>query len=337
MGEGAGSGVAAGAARLRSAFLRGVALTLAGAGLWGFSGACSQFVLAQGANPAFVTAVRALVAGALFLALLAVRKREALRRILADKRAAAQVCVFGFGLFGSQITFACSIDWTNAGTATVLQMLGSVFIMLYVSLRARSAPRAGEALGLAAALAATYLIATQGDFGVLRLPWQGIAWGVLNGLAVALYVVFPKEAGLFRRFGSVAVTGCGMAVAGALSVAVWLVQAALGAAGGGGQGVAAGGGGALVPALDAAGWLVLLGGVAVVGTFVAFGLYLGGVARVGSVAGGLLGAVEPLSATVLSALWLGTAFSWADWAGFALMAAMVALVTVSGERKQDAG
>ena len=311
-----------------AASLRGAAITLAGAALWGFSGASSQYVLAQGADPTFVTAMRMLCAGALFLAYLAVRQRDVLARVFADKRTVGRFAVFGFGLLGSQITFAISIAYTNAGTATVLQMTGSVFIMLFVCLRARTAPRAGEALGLAAALAATYLIATQGDFGALRLPVEGVLWGVANGLAVALYVVYPKESGLFERFGGLATTGLGMAVGAVYATIVWLVRAIISlAAGDGAEALRI-----VAPPLDASGWAVLAIGVGVVGTFVAYALYLSGVARVGSVAGGLLGAVEPLAATSLSAVWLGTAFSGADWAGFALMLAMIALVTIKGPK-----
>ena len=217
-----------------AASLRGAALTLAGAALWGFSGASSQYVLAQGADPTFVTAMRMLCAGALFLAFLAVRRRDVLARVFADRRTVGRFAVFGFGLLGSQITFAISIAYTNAGTATVLQMTGSVFIMLFVCLRARTAPRTGEALGLAAALAATYLIATQGDFGALRLPVEGVLWGVANGLAVALYVVYPKESGLFERFGGLATTGLGMAVGAVYATIVWLVRAIISLAAGDG-------------------------------------------------------------------------------------------------------
>ena len=76
----------------------------------------------------------------------------------------------------------------------------------------------------------------------------------------------------------------------------------------------------------------MFGLIIVVGTFAAFALYLHGVSIVGSVKGSLLGAIEPVSATAFSALWLGTAFSGADWAGFVLMIAMIFLVT--GEKPQ---
>ena len=90
--------------------------------------------------------------------------------------------------------------------------------------------------------------------------------------------------------------------------------------------------GLALPTLDAAGFLVF-GLIIVVGTFAAFALYLHGVSIVGSVKGSLLGAIEPVSATAFSALWLGTAFSGADWVGFVLMIAMIFLVT--GEKPQS--
>lgn len=67
-----------------------------------------------------------------------------------------------------------------------------------------------------------------------------------------------------------------------------------------------------------------------IGGIVATALYLRGVSVAGSVQGGLLGAVEPVSATLHVTLWLGTAFTGADLAGCALMIAMIFLV--AGEK-----
>ena len=65
-----------------------------------------------------------------------------------------------------------------------------------------------------------------------------------------------------------------------------------------------------------------------VGTFAAYGMFLHGVSIVGPVAGNMLGAAEPVSATAISALWLGTAFVWADWAGLALMVLTIFLIAL---------
>ncbi len=57
---------------------------------------------------------------------------------------------------------------------------------------------------------------------------------------------------------------------------------------------------------------------------------------VGGVAGGLLGAIEPVSATLFSALWLGTLFTGADWAGLVLMVVTIAIVSLSKGNQEEA-
>lgn len=303
----------------KGGYARGLVCALLGASLWGVSGACAQFLLdGYGVTPAFVTLARALIAAALFAALLAARHREMTAAILGDRGALFRVTLFGVALFLSQFTFAASVAATNAGTATVLQSLGTVFIMLISCVRARMAPRPREVAGLACALAATWLIATQGDLGALRLPVDGLAWGLANALSVTFYIMYPRR--LYARFGSLPVIECGMAASALVSAVIWLIGGFWGAP-------------PTLPALDGAGVAVLVAGVGVLGTFVAFGLYLSGVAVVGSVVGGLLGAVEPASATALAALWLGTALSGADVAGLILMTAMIALVGAAPPRE----
>lgn len=293
-------------------FARGIVCALVGASLWGFSGACTQFLLVNyDISPTFITTARMLGAGVLFLCLLAIRQRETLAAMARDRRTVGSLIVFGAGgLYLCQVTYAVVIGYTNAGTATVLQSTGIVFIMLFTCLFTRTAPRVREFVGLVAALVATWLIATQGNPGTLSLPSLGLVWGLANGLSVALYIMYPKR--LFAQWGSLPVTGIGMFIGGVMALVVWLAGGVVGQP-------------PVLPALDAVGLLVL-GVIAVVGTFAAFALYLHGVSIVGSVKGSLLGAIEPVSATAFSALWLGTAFSGADWVGFVLMIAMIFLV-----------
>ena len=75
--------------------------------------------------------------------------------MLRDRRTMLRLLVFGVGLFGSQFAFVMSVSYTNAGTATVLQMSGSVFIMVFTCLIARKLPQLREVAGLIAAVAAT--------------------------------------------------------------------------------------------------------------------------------------------------------------------------------------
>lgn len=314
-----GSGIARGAAIFRRRFWRGVVAALIGGAMWGFSGTCAQYLYQHyEIDPLFITWVRMLGSGILFLILLAFTQRGKLRALAGDNRELGRLALFGIaGLFLCQFTYTTSVNATNAGTATVLQSLNTVFILAATCLMMRRAPRAMEIGGLALALVATWLIATKGNLTALMIPPAGLAWGLINAASCTFYIMYPKH--LFARWGSLPVTGIGMLIGGIAAVAIWGLGGLWGAA-------------PVVPELGLDGVLVLAA-IVVVGTLAAFGLYLHGVSIVGSVKGGLLGTTEPASAMVFAALWLGTMFTWADWIGLVLMVAMIFLVTLSGSKE----
>lgn len=318
-GDVTGGGIARGAAVFRRRFWRGVVAALVGGAMWGFSGTCAQYLYQHyEIDPLFITWVRMLGSGILFLILLAFTQRGKLRAIAGDCRELGRLALFGIaGLFLCQFTYTTSVNATNAGTATVLQSLNTVFILAATCLIMRRAPRAMELGGLALALVATWLIATKGNLTALMIPPAGLAWGLINAASCTFYIMYPKH--LFARWGSLPVTGIGMLIGGIAAVAIWGLGGLWGAA-------------PVVPELGLDGVLVLAA-IVVVGTLAAFGLYLHGVSIVGSVKGGLLGTTEPASAMVFAALWLGTMFTWADWIGLVLMVAMIFLVTLSGSKE----
>ena len=284
----------------------------------------AQFLLANYAiSSLFITFMRAAGAGALFLVVIAVRHRDAVREILIDAHAVRRLIVFGvLGLFGSQITYVMTIGYTNAGTATVLQSTNIVMVMLVTCLLARRIPRIREMMGLFLALAATLLISTQGDLGALHLPTPGLFWGFLSAAAAACYSMLPQP--LYPRWGSFTVVGLGMAIDGAVAAAMWACAFAVP----GIDAIASAGnpaGSALVPQLDFAG-VAVMAAIVVFGTFGAFFLFLNGMSIIGAVQGSQLGAVEPVSATVCSALLMGTAFSVPDWLGLGMMVGTIMLV-----------
>lgn len=242
----------------RRTFLVGIACALAGAGLWGVSGACAQHLFSHyGITPMFATAVRSLVATLFFFGVLVLRRRYMLELIWkSELRVKLFFLVFGAALFVDQFAYAMTIAFTNAGTATVLQMLSTVFVMLFTCVMGRHLPKGNELAGLICAFAATVLIATQGDLGTLVLPAAGLFWGLLNAICVAIYVLTPRAAGLFDRFGSFAATSVGMLVTCVCSGIAYAIQLAMGM-----------GAPEAVASMDAFGWLVLIGGLAFLGTF----------------------------------------------------------------------
>ena len=289
--------------------------------MWGFSGTCAQYLYQHyEIDPLFITWVRMLGSGVLFLILLACTQRGKLQGIIADRKEVARLALFGIaGLFLCQFTYTTSVNATNAGTATVLQSLNTVFILAATCILMRRSPRAMELGGLVLALVATWLIATKGNPTALMIPPAGLAWGLINAASCTFYIMYPKQ--LFARWGSLPVTGIGMFIGGIAALVIWACGGLWGAA-------------PVVPQLQLDGILVMAA-IVVIGTLAAFGLYLHGVSIVGSVKGGLLGTTEPASAMVFAALWLGTMFSWADWLGLVLMVAMIFLVTLSGAKEQE--
>lgn len=305
----------------------GVFFTLFGGAFWGISGTSVQYLTTTaGASPALITMMRVFLGGALFLVYILVKQRAALREMFSNRRYFVGILVFGLSLYGNQIFYAQTVQLTNAGTATVLQMLGAAFVMLYVCLRERHLPHLREFTGLVIAIIASVFIATKGNLGQLSIDPLGLFAGIMAGLATAFYIVVPKQFGLFEKFGSVPVVGVGMFLGTVFAIPVYLAQ------------------GGTVPSavsmLSVFGpfeWGVFFVGVVLAGTVAGYGFYLHGVSIVGSVRGSLLEAIEPVSATIVAALWLKTAFTGYDIAGLILMCIMVALVSDTEEEKGEQG
>ena len=306
----------------------GICITLAGASLWGFSGSCTQYLFSHYQIEAmFITAFRMLVSGLIFLLALILTQRNQLKAIFKDGESLRQLAFMGsVGLFLAQVTYIITIGFTNAGTATVLQSLSVAITMIVACVFARRLPRATESLGVVCALLATLSIATKGDLGTLSIPVAGLVWGLINAASVTLYVMYPKK--LFAKWNSLPVTGIAMLFGGISSTLIWAGSRLVRFAGEGKTETSA-----WLPSLDATGWL-MLGIIAVVGTFAAFGLYLKGVSIVGGARGSMLGAIEPVSATACSALWLKTPFAWADWMGLILMIATIFLVAMQPQSRK---
>jgi drug/metabolite transporter (DMT)-like permease len=287
--------------------IRGVLCTLLGGTLWGFSGTCSQLLLTVYDVPViYVTWVRMLASGLMLLTLMCVRDRKKLLDMVRDRATIGGLLLYSvLGLFVGQVGYAMCIEYTDAGTATVLQSFGTVVLIAYTCIRQRKAPRKVEAIATVMALTAVFLIATQGNPAVLVVPAAGLAWGLLNGFSSAFFAGYPRK--LLARWGSLPVMGLAMLAGGVYTFPFaqpWNVSVH---------------------------WDLLSVGallsIIVLGTFVSFTLFLQGVKDLGGVKASLLGVVEPVSATFFSWALMGSRFTVMDLFGFALMIGMVVLVT----------
>ena len=248
--------------------------------------------------------VRQILAGLLFMAVVVTRDRARLVKLWTTPADRKQLLLFtAFGLLFNQFCYLSAVRLTNAGTATVLQCLQLVIIMGYTCVIDRRMPRTREVIGIGLALGGTFLIATGGDPTSLNISPLGLAAGLMCAVSAACMAVIPAK--ILPEYGSPIVTGSAMLTAGVIScvfVQPW----------------------AHVPVLDAAG-VEALAVFVVIGSFFAYMLYMQGVKDIGSVRASLIGTVEPVSATITSAVMLGTVFLPTDLIGFAMIIVMMFL------------
>lgn len=289
--------------------LRGVLCTTIGGVCWGISGTCGQYLFSNyEISSLWLTCVR-LLAGGLILTLLALpRHRSDMLALFRDRRDTLQLVLYGIcGLLLCQYSYMTAISWSNAATITVLQNLSLVLIMLYTCLRDRRRPQRRELLALILALVGIYLLATGGKPSQMMLSPQGLFWGLAAALAVAIYSLLPRS--LLARWDRGVVTGLGMLIGGIVINAAtrsWTISVSL----------------------PIQGWLAV-GGVVLLGTALAFPLIMQGIADIGPVRSSMLATTEPVSATILSVLWLGTSFTITDIIGFAAIISIIFLLAKS--------
>lgn len=295
-----------GTGRNRGQMLRGMALTLAGGTMWGFSGTCGQYLMQEkGLTSDWLVAVRLLLAGILLLFVCYLREGKGVFDVW--KKGMTGILVFGLlGMSMCQYTYFTAIGASNAGTATVLQYLGPVLILVYLSLRSWKMPRPVELLAIVLAVAGTFLLATHGNPGTMVLSEKALFWGLASAVAMAIYTVQPGR--LLDRYGSTPVTAWGMLIGGIMLCLVfrpWAMEVAVDAQVFGG-----------------------MAAVIVVGTVLAFSCYMEGIRCVGPKKGSLFASVEPVSATVFSVLWMHVSFGAMDLLGFACIISTIFLLAL---------
>lgn len=298
----------------RKQVFRGVACTLLGGTCWGFSGSCGQYLFDHyHVDPTWLTTVRMLCAGVVMAIYVLLRRRDRVTACVKNRRDLWNLVAYGvFGLLFSQYTYLQAINASNAGTATVLQYIGPVLLMTCVCLWSRRLPTLREAVAIVLVVAGTFLIATHGDIHTMQMSPAGLAWGLLSAVSLVAYTLLPKR--LAPVYGTMLVTGFGALIGGA---ALFLLARPW----------------PLVIPLPLPGVLAVCGMV-LIGTVAAYSLYLQGVNDLGPVKASMLASIEPVAATVISVVWLGSQFTGMDLVGFVCIIVTVFLLAKDDDKKE---
>ena len=288
--------------------VKGRVYTLIGAVSWGLSGACGQYLMNDSSvSPIYLTALRMMIAG-LFLTLFACWKQpKQFRKVVKSSKIMGRMLFFGiFGLMLCQLTYLFAIHSSNAGTATVLQYTCPILIVIYVSLKEKTALTVMEFVAIFCAIIGTFVIATHGNPFNLSLSPAGLFWGIISAFTYALYTLLPGK--LIQQWGSLIVTGLGLLSGGILfyiGSASWQYSVQ---------------------------WqpytLFAFFGIIGVGTILAYTLYLEGVALIGPVQGSLLASAEPISSVFFSIVLLGEVFQMIDMVGIIFILIAVYIITM---------
>ena len=291
--------------------VKGVIFTLIGAICWGFCGSCGDVLFKQkGFSADWVSCVRLLSAGLILVILSVLKEKKKAFDIFKKPKSIWMLVAFGiFGLMVSQFTYLTTINYSNSGTATILQYTGLAMILVVVCVMEKRLPKIFETLALVFAMGGIFLIATHGDIKTMVISKECLFWGLFSAVGLVCYYMIPKK--LLKEYGAITASGFGMIIGGVvlcLIIRPWQYAVSF----------------------DFGAVLALLG-VIIIGTVVAYNLYLMGVNLIGPVKAGMIAAIEPVAAAVFSFLFVGTSFTFWDVIGFAFIISTVFISNIKKE------
>ena len=297
---------------MKNRTLLGIVFAITGGIFWGFSGTCGEFVFKNyDVNSTWLCSVRILTAGLILLAVSIVKYRPQLFELFKNKKDMLMMLLFGvFGLLMSQYCYLTAISYSNAGTATVLQYLGPVMIMVITCFVGKRLPKLTELLALALAVGGTFLIATHGNIGSMTITTGALVFGLLSAVGLVFYTMLPSK--IIPKYGTIPVIGCGMTAGGVIllvAVRPWTYDVQIDLAG-----------------------ISAIAALIAVGTVLAYTVYLMGVEHAGAVKASVACSVEPVAAAVFSALWIGNKFAPLDIVGFVAIISAVVILSLAKKK-----
>jgi len=293
----------------------GFSLTLFGALFWAIGGSCGQRIFEVFAiSSDWLVPIRLLISSAILL-LIAFLRHDAVSvmEVWKSRRDAKDLILFSlFGAGASQYTYYTCIQYSNAAFATVISYMFPVLILLYGMLRTKKLPRLYALVSVVLVTAGAFVCTTHLEFGALSVSSTALIFGLLAAAASAYNTIKPQR--LLRTYPLLAIMGWSMGISGIVLLLLcrpWRFQ------------------------VTASAELVLLMSTIIIGgTILAFCFFQAGVRIVGSLAGGILAAIEPVGAVLISVFFLHVAFTVEDFIGFVLILSTIPLIAI-GQYHED--
>ncbi|WP_153720767.1 DMT family transporter [Sporosarcina cascadiensis] len=295
--------------------LKGIMMIVFGSMLWGATGPMMEWILDHSEiSVSMMLILRLTFAGATVLLLLKARGVQ-VARPMRQKLWLRKMVLFGvFGMLGVQYGFVQTIANSDAVVATLFQFVAPVYIIILLSITQRSFPPGSQVIGMIVALFGLILLLTNGSFSSISLNTTAIVWGVFVGIAFTFYTLYPVV--LMAEWGVLLVVGWGMFIGGltlfVLNIPSFFMN--------------------LSVLLNGTAMFVLLL-VIIMGTL-AFIMFLQSMTYITPVETSVLSCFEPLTAMIVSVMWLGQMMGIWQISGAMIMLLGVVWLSVGGKRKK---
>ena len=291
---------------VRRTTIRGTLLVVISAIFWATSSACGQYLMNSRGVPAeWLASTRILASGFILTLVGVLNNRGAAKELIHRPKDIITIILYGtVGLMMAQFTFLKAVNASNSATATVLQYLGPIMIVIFVCVKNLKMPTVSEAVSIVLAVAGVFLLATHGNPTELAISKDALIFGFLAALGMVFYSVLPVN--VAPRYGSITVAGLGMLAGGIVEmcfVRPWTYDVSL----------------------DAMGILAWCA-VTIIGTALGYTIYAQGVADIGSVKAGTIASIEPVTSTLFTLL-MGTSLVFWDFAGIAAIIATIFILS----------
>lgn len=291
-------------------------MTITGGTLWGVSGVCGQFLFQnKDVTASWLVPVRLMMAGIFMLCFYIWKDKKKAFAIWQKKENRWGILIYGLaGMMLCQYSYFQTIEWSNAGTATVIQYLGPALIVVWVCLQTRRLPERKEIIGVLLALLGIFLIATHGNPTSLALSGRALLMGLISAVSVVIYTVQPEK--LQKQFPTPLILAWGMLIGGCVLTVLFRPWHQT----------------VIVDAQMVTTLLVVI----LLGTMASFSLYMTGVKLIGSVKASLYSCVEPVASMVLTAVWMKVQFTLPDIIGtVCIILTIIILALPSGKQNHQ--
>lgn len=279
--------------------LRGMTLASLASSLWAVSGISGEILFKKfNFSSDWLVSTRTLISGILlFLIVIFIEKKSVLKP-LKNKRDCAGIILFGTaGMYLVQYTYFKTIELNNVSFATILQFTAPFFIFIYESIKNKKVPAVSTVILLLMTILGVIFIATKGNFSNLSVSLEALLLGIISAIMIAFYSTYPKK--LLKKYGSITVVGWGMIVGSIISNVIhpiWKIEGDVNIQS-----------------------IIQVMIVVILGTSIAYLIYIASLNYISSSLAGILTAFEPVLAAILSVAIFGLKFSFIEIVGFLLV------------------